>query len=105
MSACRPHVPISAACVLTRRFPPSVVADDHADKLPDSKPSAKMMSEPVAVIDTVVMAEPVSPPLSVTLAVIVWLPTERLDMLHNPPVPIGPSRLPGPNKPGGRVPP
>ena len=38
---------------------------------------------------TVIESAPDSPPLSVTDAVIVWVPTLRLLMLNEPPLPIG----------------
>ena len=42
--ACRPLVPTSAAAELTLKSPRSVVLLVQADKLPDSKPSAKIRS-------------------------------------------------------------
>ena len=57
MSACIPFVPDCAAAVLTLRSLPSVVADDHAEKEPDSKPSAKMRS-PLDELTVTVGARP-----------------------------------------------
>jgi hypothetical protein len=42
---------------------------------------------------SVIWANPVSPPLSVTEAVIVWVPGERVLVETVPPVPIAPLRL------------
>jgi hypothetical protein len=42
--ACNPRVPIRAALALTLRSTPSVTEADHADKFPDSNPSAKIRS-------------------------------------------------------------
>src|SRR5688572_30342190 len=43
--ACMPWLPTSAAAPVTLRSPRSIVLDDQAEKLPDSKPSAKIRSE------------------------------------------------------------
>ena len=40
-------MPISAAAGLTLRSPASVVLDDQAERLPDSRPSAKIRSATV----------------------------------------------------------
>jgi hypothetical protein len=37
-------LPIKLAVVLTLKLPPSVLADDHAERSPVSKPSAKIAS-------------------------------------------------------------
>jgi hypothetical protein len=39
-----PWAPTSAAAVFTLKLPPSVLADDQAERLPVSKPSAKIRS-------------------------------------------------------------
>src|SRR4026209_823096 len=44
MSACRPWLPTSAAAGLTLRSPRSLALVVQADKVPDSKPSAKIRS-------------------------------------------------------------
>ena len=44
-----PLLPINAAAPLTLRSPPSVVFDDQAEKLPDSKLSAKIRSDEAGV--------------------------------------------------------
>src|SRR6266545_1346457 len=44
MTACSPRLPTSAAAGLTLRSPALVLLDDQADRLPDSKPSAKIRS-------------------------------------------------------------
>src|SRR6185503_4472565 len=44
MSACRPWLPTSAAAGVTLRSPRSLALVVQADRLPDSKPSAKMRS-------------------------------------------------------------
>ena len=49
ISACKPHVPIKAALVVTLKRPPPVVVADHIFRLPDSKPSAKIPSEGIGV--------------------------------------------------------
>ena len=46
-----------------------------------------------AVTIRVIWSVPVSPPLSVTVAVTVWVPAERSDREKDPPVPMDPSRL------------
>lgn len=43
-TACRPLAPTRAAAVVTLKSPPSVVLADQADRLPVSKPSAKIRS-------------------------------------------------------------
>src|SRR5688500_4846855 len=43
-SACKPWLPTNAAPVLTLRSPASIVLADQAERLPDSKLSAKMTS-------------------------------------------------------------
>ena len=43
-----------------------------------------------AVMVTVICAEPVTLPESVTEAVIVWVPIERLEVAKEPPVPMAP---------------
>src|SRR5512143_1421174 len=66
-----------------------------------ASPTRKLDPLAGAVIETVgallmlrvIWAVPVSPPLSVTEAVIVWVPAERVLVEKEPPVPIGPSRL------------
>ena len=45
-----PWLPISAAVVLTLRSPWSVLLDDQAERLPDSKLSAKIRSDPFDVL-------------------------------------------------------
>ena len=49
MTAWRPWLPTSAAAALTLRSPTSVALNVQADKLPDSKPSAKIRSGTVLV--------------------------------------------------------
>ena len=44
MSAWSPTLPTNFAVVLALRLPPSVTLDDQADRLPDSKPFAKIGS-------------------------------------------------------------
>src|SRR5687767_16033333 len=43
--ACMPRLPTSAAALVTLRSPRSIMLEDQAEKLPDSKPSAKIKSE------------------------------------------------------------
>ena len=50
IKACMPWLPISAAVLLTLRSPASIVLDVQAEKLPDSKPSAKIWSDPLGVL-------------------------------------------------------
>ena len=89
-------------------------SEDH-DRLAAISPSSVSMALPVNVIKlpavneapstgaviattgavltvTVIQEEPKTPPLSVTDAVIVWVPTERVAIEKEPPVPIAPSR-------------
>lgn len=49
ITARKPYVPDSAAVVLTFRFPPFVTLDVHAERFPDSKSSANIKSDGVAV--------------------------------------------------------
>src|SRR6266496_4569979 len=49
MTARIPWLPTKAALALTLRSPESVVWEDQAEKLPDSKPSLKIKSDTVPV--------------------------------------------------------
>ena len=48
---------------------------------------------PPEVMVTVMLAVPVAPWESVAVSVMVWVPTERVDVENDVPVPIWPSRL------------
>ena len=50
INACIPWLPVSAAEALTLKSPRSMVLDVQAEKLPDSKPSAKIGSDPLGVL-------------------------------------------------------
>src|SRR6266508_2530370 len=45
ITPCNPFLPDKAAAAFTLRSPPSVALDDQADRLPDSKSSAKIRSD------------------------------------------------------------
>ena len=47
MTALSPWLPTKAATALTLKSPPSMAEDDHAEREPDSKPSANMTSADV----------------------------------------------------------
>src|SRR6185503_20749360 len=47
---CMPWLPVSAAEALTLRSPRSMVLEVQAEKLPDSKLSAKIRSDPLGVL-------------------------------------------------------
>ena len=50
ITACKPWLPVNAAAALTLRSPKSTVLDVHANKLPDSKLSAKIKSDEPGVL-------------------------------------------------------
>lgn len=64
MTALSPWLPTSAAEGLTFKSPPSVAADDQAERVPDSKPSAKSTSVEVVAVGVLV---------NVGVAVGVWV--------------------------------
>src|SRR6266508_1267789 len=62
ISACNPLLPTKAAAPVTLRSPASVTLDDQAERLPDSKPSAKIRSDSVLVWVGVFVGVAVGPP-------------------------------------------
>src|SRR6266545_6034498 len=50
ISACSPLLPTKAAPALTLRSPPSMTLEVQAERLPDSKPSAKIRSVTCGVL-------------------------------------------------------
>src|SRR4030095_7883215 len=69
MIACMPREPTSAAAAVTLKSPEPVLADDQAEKLPLSKPSAKIRSEALGVFVGVLVGVREGPTVGVRVTV------------------------------------